>query len=859
MDVIEAARYPGGAPLSGEPSRPFGTVVERTRVLQRFDAAQDTPVTVVCAPAGYGKSTVVASWLRCQQPADQETAWIHLTAAHNEPLQIWSDIVGALARSVTSSAASANLLALAELTQRAPAEVPAQLARWLGDQPGVTFLVLDDAQTVTAEEVHSQLVELIAAAPQRLRPFLITRHDPPWPQHRMRLDGLLRDIRGDVLAFDLDEAAAMFELTDIRLPADQVRHLVERTQGWAAGLRLAALGASTAEDPVAFAEDVSGRDEYIADYLLREVYEGLSASWRDLLTRAAVVDEICGELAVALGCGSDSEDRLRELVRHNAFIQPAQDRPGWYRLHPLLLDFLRSQFATVSAERELHRRAAEWFVGQDEPLTALQHARLGRHWDLAGELLGRHLVSWCVCRSPEPLLRWYQGVPREVVLSDAGLATGLAGTLAMLGQPRDIPELVQAAQGCLERMSDPPARFQVLLEIIGLGAWRWSGNLDALLVRARALPTDPVELARLGLSDWLTLRMQVINNIGAGEVWTGEFESALANLTEAARVDGNRPLAIPTLNAQAHLAYLHWIDGDLQAAERRAREALGGFHQLGVPHAVQARCAYLAMAGVEIDRGEPANAARWLEFSGDNAGEPHTAFAAELMRARLLAARGLTFEALAAVRRARDEATDAPFPAALKDHAVLLEAQLLAASGNPVGAQAVAATRLIPSGSDQLRRNTRSKVGRLLAQARREQASEQESAGVAALESALVLAAPEQLRQPFLSASSWLRPLLATRIEQGTEALDFAVELLARLSGGGSGNRAQSRALLVPLTARETNVLRYLASTLTTKEIAQKLYVSVNTVKTHQRAIYQKLGASDRRAAVAHGRELGLI
>lgn len=397
------------------------------------------------------------------------------------------------------------------------------------------------------------------------------------------------------------------------------------------------------------------------------------------------------------------------------------------------------------------------------------------------------------------------------------------------------------------------------MEMIDLGTWRWSGNLDALLARARALPTDPVVLAGLGLSDWLALRMVVINNIGAGEVWTGEFDAALAHLTEAARVDGNRPLAIPTLNAQAHLAYLHWIDGDLRSAERRAREALGGFHQLGVPHAVQARCAYLAMAGVEIDRGEPADAARWLELSGDNAGEPHTAFAAELMGARLLAAQGRTFEALAAVRRAREGAADAPFPAALKDHAVLLEAQLLAASGNPTGAQAVAATRLAPSRSDQQRRNTRSKVGRLLAQARREQMSEHAPDGVAALESALVLAAPEQLRQPFLSAASWLRPLLAMRIEQGTEALDFAVDLLARLSGGGPGSRSQSKALLVPLTARETNVLRYLASTLTTKEIAQKLYVSVNTVKTHQRAIYQKLGASDRRAAVAHGRELGLI
>ena len=418
-------------------------VVRRARLLDRLDVAAGTPVMLVCAPAGYGKSLLVASWL--DDRAVQDPVWVNLSSTPEGSTVLWAAIVAGLDSSLPVS--TEGLDAIAALALGKPGEVAARLGRWLSDRGHDTVLVLDDLHTVTDREFHAGLVELVTAARDRLHLVVVTRHDPPWPLHRMRADGILRDLRGDDLAFNVAEAEALFDLLDLGVGSSEIADLVNRTQGWAAGLRLAALGAAAAPEPDRFVASISGRSGYIADYLMREVYEGLDRGWRDFLVRVGVVDDISAELAEALGAGPDSAARLDELMRQNAFIHQLGNRLGWYRLHPLLLDFLRSRATDAHQQRALHSRAATWFRNQGEPLTALRHALAAADWNLVDDLVETNIVSWTVRRSPAELQRLLAPVPREQILTQPGLAIGYAASLAMQGQWVGVDELVDRGAG----------------------------------------------------------------------------------------------------------------------------------------------------------------------------------------------------------------------------------------------------------------------------------------------------------------------------------------------------------------------------------------------------------------------------
>ena len=827
-------------------------VVRRPRLFALLDAAQTTSVVLVCAPAGSGKSLLVASWWTDR--AFPYSGWVNLWPARAGASEVWQAILEALSAAVPE--AREEFARLEALALRAPQDLPASLSQWLNDQDHDTYLVIDDLHTVTDMKVHDQLVELMAAA-VRLHLVAISRHDPPWPLHRMRLDGLLMNLRSERLSFDAAETAELFAALEVAVTPERVNQLVTRTEGWAAGLRLAAMGASTAPDPDEYLAGVSGRDEYIADYLLREVYEGLSVGRRDLLARIGVVEEVTGELAKALGAGPDSGAQLAELAHQNAFVHQLGDRLGWYRMHPLLVDFLRSRVTDDVQRRALHRRAARWFKKQGETWAALTHAVAAQDWDLAADLVGTHVATWTVRRPPAELKRLLGRVPREETLTRPGLAIGLAAALSMLGEQTDVPELVAAARSRLGPITGVRReRYNLLVELISIGTERWVGDLEAVRQGFGRLPTESSDLGAMRLADWPSVRTLLISNLGSAELWTGRLRSAELHLADAARADAGTA-TLPILNAQAHLAYLYWMRGELEAAEATGRAAVDVFVRMGVSAAVQSRPAYLALAGVAIDQGDLVVAARWLEAADAAAAERHTEFAGDLMAARLRAAEGRLVEAVTAIREARERYKDAPFPAQLKAQSDLLETQLLVQGGSRSRVHPALA---IEGDEDALDGETvRARVARHLASAQRALDEERRATALDELQSAVIVAAPQRLRQPFLALTPALTALLSTRLEQGTDAPDFVADLLGRMVGQVPRQGRDAMAVLVPLTAREANILPYLATTLTVKEIAQALYVSYNTVKTHQRSIYQKLGAGDRREAVAHARQLALL
>lgn len=827
--------------------------VPRPRVLHILDQAAGSPIVLVCGPAGSGKSLLVSSWVRDRVP--EHSVWVSMHPLGQRPHQIWSVIVQALA---ATQAPDAELESLSEVAGRTPAEVPSRLGGRLAEQAHQTVLVIDDLHCVTDLQIHEQLIELVTVAAGQLRLIAVSRHDPPWPLHRMRLDGFVTTVRGSALAFDEEETRALFGALGVSLSQAGLVRLLARTDGWVAGLRLTALGASRAPDADAFIESVSGRDEYIADYLLREVYEDLPEDWQRFLARICVVDEVCSDLAEALGAGPDSGDRLVALSRQNAFIHQLGDRLGWYRLHPLLLDFLRSRFADRSRWRALHGRAARWFKDQRDFRSAIRHAIEAEDWSVAGELAGTHVVSWVVCRSPSDFRETLSAVPREAILSDPGLAIGLAAALSMEGRADEVPELVAAARERLGGVTGQQRRrYAFVLDLISVGNRRWVGDLETVLTGYREMPVDPAALGDLGLADWAAVHTLLINNLGAAELWTGDRDAARGHLLDAVRLGSAQSLALPTLNAQAHLAYLSWTGGELTEAETMARRALDGFVAIGLRDALQARCAFLALAGVAVDRDQLDDARRWLDLADSFPGEPQTEFAAELMSARLLAARGRLFEAVTAIRNSRTRRLTSPLPEFMITQSVVLEAQLLAGAGNAAEARRALVPPVVQGAVEP--DTVRGRVETRLAQMRRLLAADRRQAALDELELALAAAAPERLRQPFLAQPELMAGLLAARVQLGTRHPDFVADLLDRAAGDSARTRSGEAAVFVPLTARETNILRYLATTLTAKEIAQSLYVSVNTIKTHQRAIHQKLGAKDRREAVAHARALDLI
>ncbi|WP_345339075.1 helix-turn-helix transcriptional regulator, partial [Actinomycetospora succinea] len=745
-------------------------------------------------------------------------------------------------------------------------------------------LVLDDLHEVSSPAVHRGLQSLVERPVPSLALVATTRHDPPWPRTRLLMAGLVAEVRPDDLAFRDDEASALFAQLGVAAQGEHVREMVARTGGWAAGMRLAALDLATRPDVDAAVAAFSGDAHSVSGYLLDEVLGRQPPELVAFLERISVVDLVCADLADAITGGGDGEARLAELSAAHLFVQ-ALDHPGrWYRLHRLVLDVLRARPASRRDRRERHRRAADWFRHRGMPLEALRSAVQGELWALAAEVVAAHLAALVLRGSADGVIRVLGDIPEPVLLERPELATALAGARVALGDTTQVPALLAAARrgaGALgERRRQ---RLEVHHALIEAAHARARGDLDAVALAYRPVTLDVAALDRYGVLDAAIVPAVVLANLGTAELWTGDLAAADGHLRETA--DGAGPATLPRVNAAAHLALLSCERGELDAAEQRARAVIGTAEEAGWARMPQVATAYLAMARVAIDRGEPGAAERWLSLLAEVeevAPEPQVQLARALTLADRQDAAGHTEDALARLRSADTRAGSWTPPRPLAEQWRLGEADLLARSGNPDAARAVAgrlgtprtdggrvaAARLLghlgDDGVEEALGDTaasalpRVRTGAgVVAALAAERAGAPERAA-ALLEDALLTAAPHALRRPFLAEPA-LADVLRRRVDRGSGAVGFAVDLLERLTGTPADHGAPRPPLAEPLTEREATMLRYLASTLSNPEIAAELYVSVNTVKSHQRAVYRKLGASGRREAVRRARALGLL
>jgi LuxR family transcriptional regulator, maltose regulon positive regulatory protein len=845
-------------------------MIVRRRLLDALDAPDAAPLTVVTGPAGAGKTVLLETWA-AEQPAER-IAFAALDPAASSVDGLWARLAPALGDD-SDTPASADELADRILVLAA------------GGRRRPRTLVIDDLHLAESDSTRRVLSRLLA---QRSGPRVVlsSRVDPGLALHRMRLAGELSEIRSDDLAFTIDEAGEMLARQKIALSSAALALLWERTEGWAAGLRLAALSLAGHEEPEAFVADFAGDDRAVVAYLIDEVFARQPQRARELLLATAVVERISVPLANALTGRDDAAQVLDELVAANALVIALDRRGDWFRYHALLADLLRAQLARrgPDAVARQHRLAAQWYLAGDDTRAALRHSVHARDWDRVTQIVADH---WLALRIDDgPLL-------------DAALRAFPHGQL----EARPYAALVAAAR-CLDRgqLSEADVHLRTAMagraRLAGLRRGRFVGDLALVRLRRATIDGDVAAARRQAAvldaagddEPARRRRVRALAELERGRIGTaaGDDEDAAMHLALAAalaRADGDTELAA---QADGERAWLHALDGELGAARRVARSAIARAAQStgGCAAALLAQALAAAEIGDVQGADESLESARAAIAGAPGAGGRRRTLEVEFVAARLamLGPRTGLPEAAQRVRAALREFVAAPPPPRLGDLARAQLARLLVHAGRPDEALAEAAPAPDRADGGAI---AVARAGALLALGRSEEALAQTRAAagsalpwtVAAAavasaaaeaegdrgqaqrlaEHALDLAEPEGARLGLAVALDGLEPVLRRLLRVGTAHRSLIAEVLELGHWSATASDSGVEPLREPLSARELTVLRYLPTLLSSTEIAGELFVTVNTVKSHLKSIYRKLDASSRREAVQRARDLGLI
>jgi LuxR family transcriptional regulator, maltose regulon positive regulatory protein len=856
--------------------------VSRPRLFERLGAS--ARVIVVSAPPGSGKTVLLRSWLG-QAGMAGRAAWVPAGRGELDPQQFWLSVTSALRQTGPGSALVRPLTAAPDLDGWAIVErLLADLAR-LADR---VWLVVDDVHELGPEALQ-QLELLVMRATPQLRFVLAARHDLRLGLHRLRLEGELAEIREPDLRFTVAEARELFAAAGVQLP--EVAPLVERTEGWAAALRLAALWLAGHPDPGRLAAEFSGTERTVAEYLLAEVLDRQSQEVRRLLLRTSVLERVNGELAGLLTGDSGGERVLQDLEAANAFVVALDPGRSWFRYHHLFADLLQLQLrrAEPGQVAGLHRAAAGWFAGHGYPVEAVRHAQAARDWDLAARLLAGHWPGLYLDGRAATVHELLAGFPAEQLVADAELAAVAAGAELARGSL----EAAERYLGLAERAPVPDGRAgqaQLLVGMARLLLARQRGDRPAVAEEAQRLATmaEGEDAAQPALGE--ELRALALISLGSAEYWAAGEDTRRyleGGLTLARRI-GRPYLEFTGLAQQAAVvlyeSFTRSAEHARAAVELARRHGWTGEPAFGFASGVLGAVLFwrgqLDEARVWIERAERAHRAE---------AEPVEGLAIRTMRGLLDLARGQDADALAAFQAADQLAGRLAEPglvvlpnrsylvqtlvrlgeteraeqalAALADQdrddaAMRISlATLRLAQDNPHAA--IAALAPVLDGSAPLPWPAWLTQPFLLEAIARDALGDPGAAG-RALEHALDLAEPDGVLTMFL-----LHPapgLLERHARRRTAHAALIADILSLFAGNRSAPPpARPQPPLEALSDSELRVLRYLPTNLSGPEIAGELYVSLNTVRTHLRHLYAKLGTHRRAEAVARARALGLL
>ena len=845
-------------------------LVERPRLFELLDRGTQGAVTLVAAPAGSGKTMLVSSWLRGRP--ETTAAWVSVERDEGDATRFWGSVMDAVRGSGAVDAGDP----LTTLVPGGQAEFLQRLREGLARLQDPLTLVLDDLHHLRAGDALHTLERLVASAPPQLRTLITSRRDPKLGLHRLRLAGELTEIRAADLDFTAAEADELLAGAGIAVGPEDVTRLHERTEGWAAGLRLAAMSLARHEAPGRFVAEFSGSERTVAEYLLGEVLHSQPPDVRDLLLKTSILEQVNGPLADVLTGRRDGARALHELAEANALVVATDVARSWFRCHHLLGDLLRIELRREAPEEipRLHGLAAGWHAEHGSPVEAIRHAQLAGDAELAVELLGRRWVHLLIDGEEATLGTLLTGFPASV--DDAELATITAADRLAQSRWAEADALLATAERELDCVpSGRQQRAETALATVRLMRARHLGGLDAVVGAA-----TPMLHAGEGGPE---LQALALMSLGIGESWTGRLVDAEAHLERALALAGRLGspyLELGTLGALGGVAIL---SSRLRVAEERIRQAIAVADRVGWATTPFSGVAYTNLGSVLIERGRLAEGEQWLERAEPilaRAPEPAASVGLRHTQGMLLLARGNAEEALRAFREAERLADElrAPHFLALVARQWQLRAQLRLGDVEPVlaaldgernpGAQwcnlaaraclagddaagALAAVAPVFDGSAFVFHvNVEIEAHLLDALARPPGEAREHS-----VERALALAEPDGRVWMALTIPG-VGELLAGHPRHRTA---HAAHLKLLLDHLGGAEPAAAPELPDPLSERELAVLRFLPTNLSANEIGSELYLSVHTVKTHMRKLYAKLGAHSRAEAVQRGRALGLL
>ncbi|MGE0056576.1 MAG: LuxR C-terminal-related transcriptional regulator, partial [Dehalococcoidia bacterium] len=857
------------------------------------------------APAGFGKTTLLADWLAAASET-RSVAWLSLDQHDNNAAVFWTYVIAAL--QTVAPEAGASTLALLQSPQ--PPSINAILPPLLNELGGAgneVLLVLDDYHVIEDPEIQAGVGFLVEHQPPRLHLVIASRADPALPLARLRARGELTELRAADLRFRPEEAAAYLnEVMGLELTADDIAALEARTEGWIAALQLAALSMQGREDVSGFIAGFTGDDRYIVDYLVEEVLQRQPAPVREFLLQTAILDRLCGPLCDAVTGHEGGQTMLEALERGNVFVVHLDDRRRWYRYHHLFADVLRAHLIDEQPDRvhDLHRRASAWFEQNGERPEAIRHALAAEDFGGAADLIELSLSALLSQRQEAPVREWLRRIPADVIRVRPVLGVGYVGVLLQSG---DLPaaerqlaeverQLASTASG--QSIYQDEVEFRRLpgqVSIYRSAFARLTGNLPDTVRYAQAaldvMSEDDIQgrgaaLSLLGLALWATgdiangrrtfaegialvQRAGYVPDSLSGSIAIAEMSTALGHLNEALQVlerslslasEHGPPAPLGTADVHVAISEVYRERNDLDAA----LEHLATSRELGETAALRENRYrwFVAMAGVETATGHYGEAldllrqAEALYSPGFNADTRPIA----ALRARVWLMQGKVADALAWARERGLTIEDDAVYAREFEHLTLVNALLAQAGADGDATRDVLAflERLLQAAEANGRNGSVVQV--LVLQALAHRAAGDMPAALQSLRRALSLAEVEGYVRVFVDERAPMAALLEAAVQRGI-AVSYARRLLDAF-GVVDEKPSTASASTAPqqlLSERELDVLRLLRGDLDGPEIARELVVSLNTMRTHTKSIYSKLGVSTRRAAVRRAEELNLI
>ncbi len=841
------------------PEIPSG-YVRRPAVEAELDRTADRELTLVCAPPGSGKTSLLTAWIR-GSPAPP-TAWVRLDPEDSDPRRLWSAVLTALT-ALPSVPPSNRLHRLVVSRDAVELDFLSELLEGLAALPDGARLVLDDVQHIEGPAVRHGLETLVRCTPHGLRLVLSGRRDPPLPLPRLRMEGRLHEVRTERLLFTLEESTALMERSGLRLTPAQVAVLHVRTGGWVAGLRLAALSLRGHADPDAFLAEFSGDERPVADYLVDEVLTGLGPTQRETLRRVSPAESLPSGLAVELAGREDAADVLDELARSTGLVTGTGAPGAEYRIAELLRSYLVADLRRHGPDlaSQAHRRAALWCSEHGRPREALAQAeRVGDPGFLAA-LLSRWAPGLVASGEYDALERALTALPDE---ADLRLAVAAAHVHLERGSPEGLRAALHRARraGPADAGSDAAVFRTATERLVGL---RRPATGPAPAV------ADPA--------------LAAIDRVGRGSAaLVGDAQCAVDELRHGLELARDQGLGRLELQARCLLSAALWSVGDVRGAGTTARAALAA--AAGWEDSPWFAVARAVDAHVGLLQAEPQRALAIPVHEPPSWGSalpPVLRFALRSARGGGLVDVGDRARGLLELQSARTGLGDTRAPAALEVTAALTEYRAASSLGHTTAAAGVAswlaarrptcpelhlvrAWTAALSGSHRAAREAVHPLlaGRLrpgpaapvveawLLETRGRLAREDRPGARNALRTAIDHAVPLDALRPFVQAGDEVRALLVDELVGGGGRAAFA----ARVVAARTGTHARATA---GLSARQYDVLGRLPSLDSLEEIAEDLDVSINTIKSHIRAIYAKLGVGTRREAVLAAHEQGVL